>query len=89
MDVCSFRHAAQQGAIVSAAYSLTFQLGFATSQAGSSLKPSDRTLLILFPKVAESLATSTQVLLAQALRYDGSFAPLPFACTRVCESVSL
>jgi len=52
------RHAAQQGAIVSAAYSLTFQLGFATSQ------------------VAESLATSTQVLLAQALRDDGSFAPL-------------
>ena len=42
----------------------------------------------VLPKVAESMATSTQVLLAQALRDDGSFAPLPFACTRSRGSVS-
>merc|ERR1719221_1606988 len=44
------RQAALHGPVVAAAYGLTFQLGFATSQ------------------VAESLATSTQVMLAQALQ---------------------
>jgi len=44
------REAALQGVSVAAAYTLTFQLGFATSQ------------------VAESLATSSQVMLAQALQ---------------------
>jgi len=43
------RQAALHGSVVAGAYSLTFQLGFATSQ------------------VAESLATSTQVMLARAL----------------------
>jgi len=58
------RQAALHGPVVAGAYSLTFQLGFATSQ------------------VAESLATSTQVLLAQALRKDQesqAFAPLSTA----------
>jgi len=57
------RQAALHGPVVAGAYSLTFQLGFATSQ------------------VAESLATSTQVLLAQALRKDArqAFAPLSAA----------
>lgn len=59
------RQAALSSPVVAAAYGLTFQLGFATSQ------------------VAESLATSTQVLLAQALQAvtgksgEYAFAPLP------------
>jgi len=57
------RQAALQGPLIAAAYSLTFQVGFATSQ------------------VAESLATSTQVLLAKVFRSCGNadrpFAPLP------------
>lgn len=53
------RKAALHGSLVASAYSLTFQLGFATSQ------------------VAEALATSTQVMLAQALRKGEQ--PRPFA----------
>lgn len=58
------RQAALQGAVVSGAYALTFQLGFATSQ------------------IAESLATSTQVLLAQSLRGESD----SFCSRRVAAS---